>query len=79
MDIKQANVSETDTGFRNSGCGSACMQAVPPDPKVHKMATRSTCMDVGCISNKLDTSKSIRFRTIYSYRESVSQSNDGQV
>ena len=79
MDIKQANVSETDTGFRNSGCGSVCMQVVPPDPKVHKMATRSTCMDGGYISNKLDASKSIRLRTIYSYRESVSQSNEGQV
>ena len=36
-------------------------------------------MDVGCISNKLDTPKSIRLPTFCSYRESVSQSNEGQV
>ena len=33
MAIKQANVSETDTGFRTSGRGSGCIQVVPPDPK----------------------------------------------
>ena len=26
MDIKQANVSETDSGFRTSGCESVCIQ-----------------------------------------------------
>ena len=26
MDIKQANVSETDPGFRTSGCESVCIQ-----------------------------------------------------
>ena len=57
IDIKQANISETDTGFRISGCGSVCIQVVPPDPKVRKLATRSTYMDGGCISNKLVTPK----------------------
>ena len=79
MDIKQANISETNTGFRTSGYGSVCIQVVLPDPKVHKLATRSACMDGGCISNKLDTPKSIRPPTFCSYRESVSQSNEGQV
>ena len=55
MDIKKANISETDTGFRTSGCGSVCIQVVPADPKVHKLATGSTCMGGGCISNKLDS------------------------
>ena len=72
MGIKQSNISGTDTGFRTSGCGSVCIQVVPPDPKVHKLATRSTCMDAGCISNKLDTPKSIRFPTFCSYRETNS-------
>ena len=71
MDIKQTNISETDTGFRSSGCGSFCMQVVPPDPKVHKLATRSTCMDGGGISNTLDTPKSIRLPTFCSYRENA--------
>ena len=79
VNIKQINVSETDAGFRTSGCGSVCMQVVPPDSKVHKLETRSTCMDGGCISNKLDTPKSICLPTFCSYRESVSQSNAGQV
>ena len=79
VNIKQINVSETDAGFRTSGCGSVCMQVVPPDSKVHKLETRSTCMDGGCISNKLDTPKSICLPTFCSYRESVSQSNEGQV
>ena len=79
IDIKQANISETNTGFRTSECGSVWIQVVPPDPKVHKLATRFTCMDGGCISNKLDTLKSIRLPTFCSYRESVSQSNEGQV
>ena len=48
---KQAAASETD---RTSECGSACILVLPPDPKVYKLATRSTCMDGGCISNKLD-------------------------
>ena len=73
MDIKQAVISETDTGFRISGCGSVSIQVVPPDPKVHKLATRSTCMDGECISNKLDTPKSICLPTI-----NVSQSNERQ-
>ena len=46
---------------RTSGCGSVCIQVVPPDPKVHKPATRSSCMDAGCISNKLDKPKGITF------------------
>ena len=80
MDIKQANISETDTGFRASGCGSVCIQVVPPDPKVRKLATKSTCIDDGCISNELDTTKSSIFLpTFCSYREGVSQSNEGQV
>ena len=44
-----------------------------------KLATRSTCMDDGCISNKLVTPKSICLPTFCSYRESTSQNNDGQV
>ena len=79
MDIKQGNVLETDTGFRTSGCGSARIQVLPPDPKVHKLATRYTSMDGGCISNKLDTPISIRLSTFCFYRESVNQSNKGQV
>ena len=79
MDIKQANISETDTDFRTSGCGSVCIQVVPPDPNVHKLATRSTCMDGGCIGNKLVTPKSICLPTFCSYRESASQSNERQV
>ena len=55
------------------------MQFVPPDSKVHKLETRSTCMDGGCISNKLDTTKTICLPTFCSYRESVSQSKKGQV
>ena len=44
-----------------------------------KLATRSTCMDDGCISNKLVTPKSICLPTFCSYRESTSQNNEGQV
>ena len=77
MDLKQANISETCAGFRTSG--SVCVQVVPPDPNVHKLATRSTCMDGGCISEKLVTSKSICFPTFCSYREGGSQSKEGQV
>ena len=75
MDIKQVNISETDTGFRTN----VCTQVVPRDPKIHKLATRFTCIDGGCISNTLDTPKSIRLPTFCSYRESVSQNNEGQV
>ena len=56
-DIKQANIQETDTGFSDSGCGYVCIQVVPPDPEKHKLASRSTCMDGGCILNKLATPK----------------------
>ena len=77
MDMKQANISETHAGFRTSG--SVCVQVVPPDPKVHKLATRSTCMDGGCISEKLVTSKSICLPTFCSYREGGGQSKEGQV
>ena len=79
MDIKQANISETGTGFKTRGCGSVCIQIVPPDCKVHKLATRSTCMDGGCISDKLDTPKILCLSTFCSCRESVSQSNEVQV
>ena len=75
MDIKQANISATDTSFRTSGCGSVCIQVVPTDLRVHKLATRSTCMDV----NKLDAPKSISLPTFCSYGESVSQRNEGKV
>ena len=78
MDIKQANISESYTGVRTSVCGSACIHVVPPDPKVHKLATRSTCMDGGRISSKLVIPKSICLSTFYSYRESASQSSEGQ-
>ena len=78
MDIKLANISETYTGVRTSVCGSACIQVVPPDPKVHKLANKSTCMDDGPISNKPVTPKSICLPTFCSYRESASQSNEGQ-
>ena len=79
MDIEQAKMLETDKGFRSNWYGSVCIQVVPPDPKVHKLATRSTFMDGRCISNKLYTRKSMRLPTFCSYRESVSQSNEGQV
>ena len=49
MDIKEANISETDTGFRTNGCGFVCIQVVLQDPKVHKLTTISPCMDGGCI------------------------------
>ena len=57
----------------------ACIKVVLLDPKVHKLATISTCMDGGWISDKLDTPKSISLPTFCSYRESVSQSNEGLV
>ena len=79
MDIKQANISETDTYFRTSGCGPVCIQVVPQDPEVHKLATRSTYMDGGCISNKLITPRSTCLPTFCSYRENASQSNERQV
>ena len=79
MDIKQANIQETDTGFRTSGYGFVCIQIVPPDPKVRELAAKSTCMDGGCILNKLSTPKSIYLPTFSSHRESVSQNNEGQV
>ena len=41
-------------------------------PMGHKLATRSTCMDGGFISNKLDTC----LPTFCSYKESVSQRNE---
>ena len=75
MDIKQANISETYTGVRTSVCGSTCIQVVLTDPKVHKLANRSTCMDDGRISNKLVTPKSICLHTFCSYMESASQRN----
>ena len=79
MDIKEANISKTYTGVRTSACGSACMKVVQPDSKVHKLETRSTCIDiVDTISNKLVTPKSISLFTYCYYRESASQSNEGQ-
>ena len=66
MDIKQANASETNTGFWTTGCGSVCIQSCHQIPN-------------GCISNKLDIPKSMPLPTFCSYRESVSQSNEGQV
>ena len=77
-EIKQANISETDTRFRTSGCGSVCIRVAPRDHEVHKLATRSTFMDGGCISNKMDTPKSICFPSFCFYRQSVSQSNERQ-
>lgn len=47
--------------------------------QVNKLARTSTCIDGRCISNKLDTPKSIRLPFFCSYRESVSQSNEAQV
>ena len=78
MDIKQANISETYTGFRNSWCGSICIQVVPPDPKVDTLATRSTCVDGRCISNKKCCShlKAYAFRPFCSYRKSPSQTSE---
>ena len=67
----------TDIGFRTIGCEPVCIEVVPPDPKAHKLATRCICMNGGCISNKLATSKSIRFSTFGSNGVSVSQSNEG--
>ena len=72
--LKQALESVDVDGF---GCG--CGSVVPPASKVHKLATRSACMNGRCILNKLDTPKSIHLPTFYSYRESVSQNNEGQV
>ena len=75
MNIKQTNISETDTGFRTSGCSCVCIQVVPPDPKVDELATRSTFINDGRISKKLYT----LFPAFCSYRERVSQSNEKQV
>ena len=79
MDIKQANISEIDTSSRTSGCGSVWIQVMPPDTKVNKLATRPTSIDGRCISNKLDTPKSVHFPNFYFYKESVSKSNEGQM
>ena len=79
MDIKQANISEIDTSFRTSGCGSVWIQVMPPDTKVNKLATRPTSIDGRCISNKLDTPKSVHYPNFCFYKESVSKSNEGQM
>ena len=79
MDIKQANTSEIDTGFRTSGCGSTCIHVMLPNPKVHKMATRLKSIDGGCISNKLGTPKSVYLPEFCFYKKIVSESNEGQV
>ena len=83
MDIKEANISETDTGFRTNGCGFVFIQVVPLDPKVHKLTTISPCMDGGCILNKLDIPKSIRLSTLLLSGGrggwGVSQRNKGQM
>ena len=42
--FKKINVSETDAGIGNRGCGSVCIQVVSSDPKICKSTTRSTCM-----------------------------------
>ena len=77
MDIKQVNIFENESAFRTSGFRSVCIQVVPTDPKVHNLATRSTWMDGGCISNKLDTPKSIHIPSFCFCRENVSQSSEG--
>ena len=71
MDLEQINVSETDTCPGTSGCGSVWIHVVSSDPKIHNLATRSTCMDSGYISNKLDKPKSIYLPIICSNREDV--------
>ena len=68
----KANGCETDIGYRISGCGSVCIQVVPPDPKVHKLAATSSFMDGGYTSTKLDAPKSMLLPTFCSYRVSVS-------
>ena len=52
---------------------------MPPDPKVQKMETRFTSTDGGFISNKLDTPKRVPLPKLCFYKESVSESNEGQV
>ena len=79
MDIKQANISEIDTSFRTAGCGSVWIQVMPTDTKVNKLATRPTSIDERCISNKLDTPKSVHFPNFCFYKESVSKSNEEQM
>ena len=79
MDIKQANISEIDTSFRTAGCGSVWIQVMPTDTKVNKLATRPTSIDERCISNKLETPKSVHFPNFCFYKESVSKSNEGQM
>ena len=79
MDIKQANISETDTSFRTAGYGSVWIQVIPPDTKVNKLATRPTSIGGRYISNKLDTPKSVHFPNFCFYKESVSKSNEGQM
>ena len=41
MDIKQVIVSERDTSYKASGCGSVCILVVSADVKLHKLANRS--------------------------------------
>ena len=78
MDIKQANIPESDTDFRTSGWGSICIQVVAPDPKVKKTGNQIHMQIWWMHLYKLDTPKGIRLHTFCSYRESVSQSNEGQ-
>lgn len=61
MDLELKNASKTDTGLGTGGCGSVCIQIVSSDPKLHKVTTRSTCMNGGYISNKLDKPKAYAF------------------
>ena len=58
---------QTDTS------GSICIQVVFLDPKIHKLTTRSTCMDGGYISNKLDKPKSICLPSICCDRDEVAK------
>lgn len=78
MDIEQNNFSESGSSHGASRCGSVCIQVVSSDTKVHKLATRSTCLDGRCISNKLGASKSLCLPTICSNRESSGQSDPRQ-
>ena len=52
---------------------------MPPDPKVQKLATKSTSIDGGCISNKLDTPKRVPLPKLCFNKESVNKSNEGKV
>ena len=79
MNVEQNNVSETNADLRIKGYASVFIQFVSLCTKILKLATRSTCIDARYISNKLSKPEIVYIFTIFSDREGISQSNEGQV